>query len=196
MEAHLAPAKTRLRCLSSCGVWCRHHPDISLSKRPRLRCFGANGFGHDGKSLLDSQDSQPFRWQQVRAVNISFLSVDIVASALLVNLTGGIDSPFILYTLLPVLTAALLISLITGTYVLVGYIYNPASSYVPTLQAVNDFLVYVIALGLVATLPFIGIPVSTLAGFIIIGSIQVFTRIGSHPFLPSKPCQHEPIPHQ
>ncbi len=126
----------------------------------------------------------------MRAVNISLLSVDIVASALLVNLTGGIHSPFILCTLLPVLTAALLkdyivtvlISLITGTYVLLGYIYNPASSYVPTLQAVNDFLVYVIALGLVAALPFIGIPVSTLAGFIIIGTIQVFTRIGSHPF--------------
>ncbi|MBI4284841.1 MAG: hypothetical protein HY670_02940 [Chloroflexi bacterium] len=106
--------------------------------------------------------AQPFRWQQIRTVNISLLLVDMAVCVLLVNLSGGIHSPFILYTLLPVLTAALLrdytvtifVSVVTAVYVLAGNIYNAASNYILTLQAVNDFFVYVIALGLVAALPY------------------------------------------
>lgn len=106
--------------------------------------------------------AQPFKWQKTRTSNILLLSVDITACVLLVHFTGGIHSPFILYTLLPVLSAALLkdytvtvgISLITGVYVLVGNIFNSASNYMLTLQAVNDFFVYMIALSLVAALPY------------------------------------------
>ncbi|MBI4295922.1 MAG: sensor histidine kinase [Chloroflexi bacterium] len=105
---------------------------------------------------------QPFKWHQIRAVNVLILAVDIVVCVLLVHFTGGIHSPFILYTLLPVLTASLLkdytvtvlVSVITGVYVLTGNIYNSATMNMFTLQAVNDFFVYVIALGLVAALPY------------------------------------------
>ncbi|MBI2832500.1 MAG: sensor histidine kinase [Chloroflexi bacterium] len=106
--------------------------------------------------------AQPFKWHQVRTINVSLLVADVTASVLLVHFSGGIHSPFILYTLLPVLTAALtkdymvtvIVSVITGGYVLAGNILNPASNYTLTLQAVNDFLVYSIALGLVAALPY------------------------------------------
>lgn len=106
--------------------------------------------------------AQPFRWQRARATNLLLLAVDIVVSALLVHYSGSIESPFILYTLLPVLTASLLkdsvatalVSIITASYVLIAYVYNSTSNSVLTLQAVNDYLVYIIALGLVATLPY------------------------------------------
>ncbi|MBI4283308.1 MAG: sensor histidine kinase [Chloroflexi bacterium] len=106
--------------------------------------------------------AQPFSWQKTRAVNVSLLIVDIIACVLLVHFTGGIHSPFLLYTLIPVLTAALLkdytvtllVALITSVYVLVGNIYNPATNYLLSLQGVSDFLVYAIALSLVAALPY------------------------------------------
>lgn len=109
--------------------------------------------------------AQPFSWHQRRTANLVLLSVDVVACVLLVNLSGGIHSPFILYTLVPVLTAALtknftvtvIVSAITGIYVLDGSIlnaYNAASNYAFTLQAVNDFFVYSVALSLVAALPY------------------------------------------
>ncbi|MBI4302913.1 MAG: sensor histidine kinase [Chloroflexi bacterium] len=105
---------------------------------------------------------QPSRWQRVRAVSVLLLSLDIMAAVLMVHFSGGIHSPFILYTLVPVLSAALLkdykvtifVSVVTGGYVLAGNVFNPASNYSLTLQAVNDFLVYMIALGLVAALPY------------------------------------------
>ncbi|MBI4188352.1 MAG: sensor histidine kinase [Chloroflexi bacterium] len=152
-----------------------------ISDAFRLAAFSAailqilafpNGPGYDASELTGLviaaglysilKIAQPFKLQQIRAINVVLLSVDIVASALLVHLTGGIHSPFILYTLLPVLTAALLkdytvtilVSLTTSAYVLVGNIYNPATNYLLSLQGVNDFLVYMIALGLVAALPY------------------------------------------
>ncbi|MBI2851682.1 MAG: histidine kinase dimerization/phosphoacceptor domain-containing protein [Chloroflexi bacterium] len=108
---------------------------------------------------------QPFEWHQLRVVNLLLLSVDVAAGVLLVNLSGGIHSPFILYTLVPVLTASMtknymatiVVSVITAIYVLAGNIfnaYNAASNYALTLQAVNDFFVYSIALSLVAVLPY------------------------------------------
>jgi signal transduction histidine kinase len=106
--------------------------------------------------------AQPFGWQRSRIANVVLLVVDIVAAGAFVYYSGSIESPFILYTLVPVLTAALskdytvtiAVSLSTAAYVLAGYIYNPISQNMPTLQAVNDFLVYLIALGLVAVLPY------------------------------------------
>lgn len=133
---------------------------------------GYPGFGYNASELVGLiiaagvysvlKIAQPFSWQRIRVVSVLLLSLDVTAAALMVHFSGGIHSPFILYTLAPVLSAALLkdytvtifVSVVTGAYVLLGNIFNPASNYTLTLQAVNDFFVYAIALSLVAALPY------------------------------------------
>ena len=52
----------------------------------------------------------PFRWYQTGILGYSLLGVDIAICIFLVMSTGGLYSPFLLYTLAPVLTAALLLN--------------------------------------------------------------------------------------
>jgi len=75
----------------------------------------------------------PLRWHQQGILGYSLLGVDIAVCIFLVMVTGGLYSPFLLYTLAPVLTAALLldgkvtlsIAGLSVTYVVGSHLVNP-----------------------------------------------------------------------
>ena len=105
---------------------------------------------------------QPLSWHQSRGLNEVLFSLDLSVAAALIFLTGGIHSPFILYTLAPVLYAAMMlrrrytlaIAAITVAYVLVAYSIHSTPSSMDTLAEVNDFPIYLVALSLTAILPY------------------------------------------
>ncbi|MFC1864616.1 hypothetical protein ACFLYG_02170 [Chloroflexota bacterium] len=85
----------------------------------------------------------PFRWHERFILNRSLFGADIAVCIFLVILTGGLHSPFLLYTLAPVLTAALLldgrvtfsIAALSGVYVIGSHLGNPFS---PTQLSLPD----------------------------------------------------------
>lgn len=105
----------------------------------------------------------PLRWQQAGILGYSLLGVDISICIFLVLVTGGIASPFLLYTLAPVLTAALLldgkitlsVAGLSVTYVITTHVFNPFFANQLSLSELSYFLVYMIALCLTAVLPYL-----------------------------------------
>lgn len=105
----------------------------------------------------------PFSWHQNRIVTFSVLSLDVIICFLLVLSTGAIYSPFLLYTLVPVVTSALLLELkytigiagLTGVYVIGSQIWNPFYPIQLSQPELSYFLVYVIAVCLAAFLPYL-----------------------------------------
>jgi len=105
----------------------------------------------------------PLRWHQAGFLGYSLFGADIAICALLVLMTGGIYSPFLLYTLTPVLTAALLLGRaitfgiggLSAVYVLGVHLGNPFFSTRLSIPELSYFLVYVIAVCLTATLPYL-----------------------------------------
>lgn len=106
---------------------------------------------------------RPLRWQEKSSVTLVLLIMDIVVCFFLVLTTAGLYSPFLLYTLAPVLTAALLldrgvtfgITALSGAYVIVTHLFNP---FFPTqlfLPELSYFLAYIIAVSLAAALPYL-----------------------------------------
>ena len=105
----------------------------------------------------------PLRWYQGGILGPGLLGVDIVACIFLVMSTGGLYSPFLLYTLAPVLTAALLLNRgITFTTAIVSIVYvitsqrgNPFFPTPLTLAELGYFMVYTIAVCLAGALPYL-----------------------------------------
>ena len=105
----------------------------------------------------------PFRWYQAGILGYSLLGVDIAVCIFLVMSTGGLYSPFLLYTLAPVLTAALLldgkvtscIGGLTVVYVIGSHLVNPFFVTRLSLSELSYFLVYIIAVCLAAALPYL-----------------------------------------
>jgi signal transduction histidine kinase len=105
----------------------------------------------------------PLRWQQAGILGYSLLGVDISICIFLVLVTGGISSPFLLYTLTPVLTAALLldgritfsVAGLSVTYVITTHVFNPFFANQLSLSELSYLLVYMIALCLTAVLPYL-----------------------------------------
>ncbi len=103
---------------------------------------------------------KPLRQGQSSA--IKYIFIDVLACVSLVLLTGGISSPFILYTLSPILTAALffkgsiaLLTAITSViYVIVSHLTSPFFSAELTLAEISYFTIYIIAATLTAVLPY------------------------------------------
>jgi len=106
---------------------------------------------------------RPLRWQQKSSFTFILLSLDILVCFFLVLTTGGLYSPFLLYSLAPVLTAALLldrgvtfgITALSGAYVIGAHLFNP---FFPTqlfLPELSYFLAYIIAVSLAAALPYL-----------------------------------------
>lgn len=91
------------------------------------------------------------------------LAVDLVMCIFLVASTGGLYSPFLLYTLAPVLTAALvcdgkvtfIIAGLSAAYVLGSHLGAPSSLTQSPVLEMSYFLVYVIAVCLAAALPYL-----------------------------------------
>ena len=104
---------------------------------------------------------KPFRRRH--DLGYSYIFVDILACMSFVFLTGGITSPFLLYTLSPILTTALLkgsgMTFITATlsifYVISIHVANPFFPSQLLLPELSYFTVYIIAVTLTAVLPYI-----------------------------------------
>ena len=105
----------------------------------------------------------PLRWHRCGILGYSLLGVDIAVCIFLVMSTGGIYSPFLLYTLTPVLTAALLldgrvtfsIAGLSVTYVIGSHVFNPFFATQLSLSELSYLLIYMIAICLTATLPYL-----------------------------------------
>lgn len=75
----------------------------------------------------------PTRWHRAGPLGILLLGCDLFLCAFMVMLTGGVYSPFLLYTLSPVLEAALFmdsqitvtVAGVTAAYVMFSHIWNP-----------------------------------------------------------------------
>ena len=105
---------------------------------------------------------QPVSWHNTRWVSIGILAFDVLVCAALVLPTGGLYSPFILFSISPVLYAAIFldvnstttVAVITGAYVLTIYLLNPFSILMSNNNIIVSFTMYFMALILTAILPF------------------------------------------
>lgn len=105
----------------------------------------------------------PFYRRQESTLGYTLLGLDIAVCVFLVISTGGIYSPFLLYTLSPILTAALFLSErltfsiagISVAYVIGSHLGNPFFPTQFALPEISYFMVYMIALSLTAVLPYI-----------------------------------------
>ncbi len=105
----------------------------------------------------------PVRWHQDGLLTFGVLGVDIVVCIGLVVSTGALYSPFLLYTLAPVLTAALFLDRgmtfgvagLSWTYVIGSHLGNPFFPTQLSLPELSYFLVYTIAVALTASLPYL-----------------------------------------
>lgn len=106
---------------------------------------------------------RPFRYHGKGIVAFSILGTDLAVCIFLVISTRGLYSPFLLYTLAPVLTAALLldrgitfgITALSGVYVIGAHLANPFFPTQLSLPELSYFLVYIIAASLAAALPYL-----------------------------------------
>ncbi len=104
----------------------------------------------------------PFHRYQDARLGYILLGSDIAVCFFLVLTTGGIASPFLLYTLSPVLTVALFfngrfttfVAALSIAYVLGSHLGNPFFNTQLSLAELSYFTVYIIATGLTATLPY------------------------------------------
>jgi signal transduction histidine kinase len=91
------------------------------------------------------------------------LAFDLIFCAVLVWLTGGINSPFLLFTLAPVLTASLYfgpymsatVGVASALDVLLAQLANPFSSLTIGPTEISYFLIYLVAVCLSAVLPYL-----------------------------------------
>jgi signal transduction histidine kinase len=106
---------------------------------------------------------RPFRCHETGIIIFGVLGADLAVCIFLVLSTGGLYSPFLLYTLAPVLTAALLldrgitfsITALSGVYVIGAHLANPFFPAQLSLRELSYFLVYIIAASLAAALPYL-----------------------------------------
>lgn len=104
-----------------------------------------------------------FRRHQGSSPGHVLLGIDIAICIFLVLSTGGIYSPFLLYTLSPVLTAALFLSGrvtfsvagISIAYVIGSHLANPFFATRLSLSELSYFMVYMMAVSLSAVLPYV-----------------------------------------
>jgi len=106
---------------------------------------------------------RPLRWQEKSGITLGLLGLDIVVCFFLVLSTAGLYSPFLLYSLAPVLTAALLldrsitfsITALSVIYVICAHLFNPFFATELFLPELSYFLAYIIAVSLAAALPYL-----------------------------------------
>jgi len=105
----------------------------------------------------------PLRWRENSGITLFLLALDLMICFFLVLSTAGLYSPFLLYTLAPVLTAALLldrsvtfsITAVSGAYVIGAHLFNPFFATQLLLPELSYFLAYIIAVSLAAALPYL-----------------------------------------
>lgn len=105
----------------------------------------------------------PSRWYDRSISRFSLLGTDIAVCIFLVISTGGLYSSFLLYTLSPLVTAALFldrkvtfsIAGLSGVYVIGSHVGNPFFPASLALPELSYFLVYMTAVWLTAALPYL-----------------------------------------
>jgi signal transduction histidine kinase len=105
----------------------------------------------------------PLRWHQWGNQSYILLGLDLAICLFLVTSTGNLYSPFLLYSLVPVLTAGLVldwkataaIAVVSGGHVFAGHLWNPFFPISLSLAALTYFLIYMLALSLVTILPYL-----------------------------------------
>jgi len=153
----LVPSAYRWLALGIASAQIFLFPSAYYSLTPPLYLIVAVGFYTLLKTL------RPLRWQEKSSVTLVLLGLDIVICFFLVLSTAGLYSPFLLYSLAPVLTAALLldrsitfsITALSVVYVIGAHLFNP---FFPTelfLPELSYFLAYIIAVSLAAALPYL-----------------------------------------
>jgi len=91
------------------------------------------------------------------------LAIDLVVCAAFVWMTGGISSPFLLYSLCPVLAAsfyydshmATMVAVASALNILFVQLVNPFYVVIPGPPEVSYYLIYVVAVSLAASLPYL-----------------------------------------
>jgi signal transduction histidine kinase len=91
------------------------------------------------------------------------LALDLIVCAVLVWLTGGINSPFLLYTLSPVLSASFfydshmtaMVGIASTLNVLLVQLANPFYEFSPGPLELGYYLIYIVAVALSASLPYL-----------------------------------------
>jgi signal transduction histidine kinase len=94
---------------------------------------------------------------------VFFLGMDSLVCIFLVMFSGALNSPFILYSLAPVLTAAqtlnkiptTIITAVMGILIILSHIFNPFYYFKIDPSASSDLSVYIAAVCLAAALPFV-----------------------------------------
>jgi len=153
----LVPSAYRWLALGIASAQIFLFPSAYYSLTPPLYLIIAVGFYTLLKTL------RPLRWQEKSGVTLVLLGLDIVICFFLVLSTAGLYSPFLLYSLAPVLTAALLldrgitfsITALSMIYVICAHLFNPFFSTELFLPELSYFLAYIIAVSLAAALPYL-----------------------------------------
>jgi len=153
----LVPSAYRWLALGIASAQIFLFPSAYYSLTPPLYLIIAVGFYTLLKTL------RPLRWQEKSGVTLVLLGLDIVICFFLVLSTAGLYSPFLLYSLAPVLTAALLldrgitfsITALSVIYVICAHLFNPFFSTELFLPELSYFLAYIIAVSLAAALPYL-----------------------------------------
>ncbi len=104
----------------------------------------------------------PVGWYRSGKISFILTAIDIVVCAFLVLSTGGLESPFLLYTLCPILRSALfldniitfIVVLISGIYVICSHLFNPFFTH-PVGISWSYFIVYLTASCLSGALPYL-----------------------------------------
>lgn len=105
----------------------------------------------------------PFIWDRLGFLNYPILGFDLVICLALVLLSGGLDSPFLLYTLAPALTSALHLSrkvtfalaALTLTGVVCSELPGSPGSSALALNDLSFLLLYLVALSSISFLPYL-----------------------------------------
>ncbi len=104
-----------------------------------------------------------FRRSPGDVVSYSLIGIDMAVGILLVTLTGGLYSPFLVYALAPVLTSAIfldskltfVLAFLSAIYVIVCHLITPFFSNKLDVFAFGILVTFTIAVGLTACLPYL-----------------------------------------
>jgi signal transduction histidine kinase len=108
------------------------------------------------------------KWRYPGRVAYLFIGADLLVCIPLVLVTGGIHSPFLLFTLTPILSAATIsslkytffVSMLSLVYVIAAQVFNPFYALQVGVAEISFFCIYVTAVALASLLPYlINIPV-------------------------------------
>ena len=105
----------------------------------------------------------PLHWQQRGVLAYCLLGGDMAVCSFLVTVTGGLYSPFLLYTLAPVLSAAVFLDIkvtfsiaaLFGAEAILNHVYNSIYFTGLSLSGLNSFWIYFVAVSITAAVPYI-----------------------------------------